>query len=307
MNDFPFEIVDAHHHLWDLKALHYPWLMARGVPRFFGDPTPIQQDYLVEHFLDDAAQIPLAASVHIQVGVNEEQALAETRWLQSVADHTPSRSEHQGFPGAIIGYADLTSPTLASDLAAHAESANFRGVRQIVGRSAKEDAQSGTASLLHNPSWRKGLGQLAEAQLCFDLQLIPEQLPALVTLLRDLPDLKVALCHCGSPWDRSEQGMELWRTGMRELSQLPNVYCKLSGLGMYDHHWSVESIRPIVLETIDLFGPARCMFGSNFPVDKLYSSYNAIWWAFSQITQGFSAAERQRLFAETAQEYYRIK
>lgn len=262
---------------------------------------------MIEDFLDDAAQIPLAASVHIQVGVSEEQALEETRWLQSVADHTPGWSEHRDFPNAIVGYADLTSPTLMRDLALHMESANFRGVRQIVGRSTKEDAESGTASLLDNPRWRAGLEQLARARLSFDLQLIPEQLQRVAALLRQLPDLKVALCHCGSPWDRSKQDMERWRRGMRELSQLPNVYCKLSGLGMYDHHWSVESIRPIVLESIDIFGPECCMFGSNFPVDKLYSSYNAIWWAFSQITQSFSHAERQCLFANTARAFYRIQ
>ena len=93
---------------------------------------------------------------------------------------------------------------------------------------------------------------------------------------------------------------------MTLLSKLPNVHCKISGLGMYDHHWTADSIRPIILETIGIFGPSRCMFGSNFPVDKLYSSYADLWSAFSQITNVFSKSEQRQLFCDTARKFYRI-
>ena len=75
---------------------------------------------------------------------------------------------------------------------------------------------------------------------------------------------------------------------------------------MCDHHWTIDSIRPFVLTIIDTFGPRRCMFGSNFPVDKLYSSYEALFDAFDMITKDFSAAERNELFAGTAERFYRI-
>ena len=98
--------------------------------------------------------------------------------------------------------------------------------------------------------------------------------------------------------------MTMWRSGMRALAANPNVSVKISGLGMLDHDWTADSIRPIVLEAIDIFGPDRAMFASNFPVDKLYTDYPTIFQAFSQITADFTPAERARLFAGTAIEFY---
>ena len=93
---------------------------------------------------------------------------------------------------------------------------------------------------------------------------------------------------------------------MRALAACPNVAVKISGLGMVDHHWTVESIRPFVLETIDLFGTARCLFASNFPVDKLFSDYASAWRAFDSITADFSASERTALFHDNAVRLYRL-
>ncbi|MBV8521620.1 MAG: amidohydrolase family protein, partial [Acetobacteraceae bacterium] len=97
-----------------------------------------------------------------------------------------------------------------------------------------------------------------------------------------------------------------WRDGMRVLAGCPNIAAKISGLGMTDHSWSVESIRPYVLETIDAFGVGRCMFASNFPVDRLYGSYGAIWAAFAETIRGGSEAEKVALFRENAERIYRI-
>ena len=93
---------------------------------------------------------------------------------------------------------------------------------------------------------------------------------------------------------------------MRLLAGLPNVYCKISGLGMFDHDWSVDSVRPIVESCIDIFGAERSMFGSNFPVDKLHASYNRVWGAFEEIAAGLSNADQARLFGNTAREFYRL-
>lgn len=292
-------IIDAHHHLWDLRACHYPWLIARGVTRFFGDPTAIQKDYLVADLRDDAADYELAASVHVQVGAAPGDELKETAWLQKTGDDT-------GLPSAIVAFCELDSPEAPQFLAAQLEFSRLRGVRQIIGRSDEEDAVTGSGELVGNPIWRENLVLLCELGLSFDLQLTPGQVPRVAEALADAADTAVALCHCGSPWDQTKSGIESWRKGLRLLASLPNVYCKISGLGMFDHNWTVDSIRPIVESCIEIFGADRCMFGSNFPVDKLHASYSQVWSAYEEITAGFSAPEQQLLFNDTARKFYRI-
>jgi len=292
-------IVDAHHHLWDLDACHYPWLMARGVARFFGDPTPIQKNYLVPDLRDDAADYELAASVHVQVGVAPGDELKETAWLQETGDDA-------GLPAAIVAFCELDSPEAPKLLAAQLAFSRLRGARQIIGRADEEDAITGSGGLVDDPVWRENLGLLGELGLSFDLQLTPGQVPRVADALAEAPDTDVALCHCGSPWDQTKAGIKSWREGLRLLASLPNVYCKISGLGMFDHDWTVDSIRPIVESCIEIFGSDRAMFGSNFPVDKLHASYSQVWRAYEEITTGLGVQEQQLLFEDTARNFYRI-
>ncbi len=293
------QIIDAHHHLWNLGACSYPWLMAKGVTRFFGDPTPIQQNYLVDDLRADARDYELLGSVHIQVGVADGDELAETRWVQQTADQ-------HGLPSALVAFCDLTNANVSRQLDAHAQAPALRGVRQIVGRSAEEDAVTGSGALLRDPAWAAGLAALCARNLSFDLQLIPGQVARAVDVFAGVPGLKVALCHCGSPWDQSPEGIRGWRRGLRQLAALPDICCKLSGFGMFDHDWTIDSIRPLVESCIEIFGAERCMFGSNFPVDKLHASYAKIWGAYETITAGLSERDRQRLFVGTAREFYRL-
>lgn len=292
-------IVDAHHHLWDLDACHYPWLMARGVTRFFGDPTPIQKNYLVANLRDDASDYRLEASVHVQVGVADGDETRESEWLQGVADA-------ESLPSAIVAFCALDRPDAPEVIEAHRQYSRVRGVRQIVGRSDEEDRKTGSASLPDDPRWREHLALLGELGLSFDLQLTPGQVPRVAEALAEASGTRVALCHCGSPWDQSDAGLASWRRGLELLASLPNVYCKVSGLGMFDHDWTVDSIRPIVESCIDTFGAARTMFGSNFPVDKLHASYSRVWQAYESLTGGLDEAARARLFGDTAREFYRI-
>lgn len=290
------KFIDAHHHLWDLQALNYPWLMAQGEPRFFGDPGPIQKDYLPEDFLVESARYRPQQSVHVQVGVAPDSAQAETQWLQ----------KQRAIPNAIVAYADLSSTDLPSTLEAHLLSDRMRGIRQIIGRHPVEDLQHRSDELLDNRRWQVGLQTLAAMNLSFDLQLIPPQMERTFAVLRQVPQLKVALCHCGSPWDQSERGLQQWREGLRRFAQLPNFYCKVSGLGMFNPSWDVAQLRPLILDVIDIFGPERVMFGSNFPVDKLYRSYEALWQAYEEVTQVFTAGEKRQLYYTTAKSFYRL-
>jgi predicted TIM-barrel fold metal-dependent hydrolase len=292
-------IVDAHHHLWDLDACHYPWLMAKGVTRFFGDPTPIQKNYLVNDFRKDAGEYELDASVHIQVGVAPNDELRETAWLQKTGDDT-------GLPSAIVAFCELDSPEAPKRLDDQLMYSRVKGVRQIIGRSTEEDNLTGSGQLLDNPVWRQNLALLSELGLSFDLQLTPGQVPRVAEVLAHTPATNIALCHCGSPWDQSASGLDSWRDGLRLLASLPNVYCKISGLGMFDHDWTVDSIRPIVESCIDIFGADRSMFGSNFPVDKLHASYSRVWRAYETITRGLGEREQAQLFRSTASKFYRL-
>lgn len=293
------QIIDAHHHLWDLDAVHYPWLMAKGKPRFFGDPAPIQKNYLPEDLRKDAQKFDLIGSVHIQVGAAPGQEVAETLWVQSMAEQT-------GLPSAIVAYCDLESDTLATTLDAHTQASCLRGVRQIVGRAADEDIHSGTGALLSNPNWQRGLIQLAERELSFDLQLVPNQMEAACDVLETVPELDVALCHAGSPWDQSPPGLAQWRAGLQRLAARPRTVCKLSGFGMFNHQWSVEALRPIVDACLEVFGSKRCLFGSNFPVDKLHATYTQLYDAYDALTGHLSAAQRDDVFVNNARRFYRF-
>jgi predicted TIM-barrel fold metal-dependent hydrolase len=273
--------------------------MARGVKRFFGDPTPIQKNYLVADLLADAQDYELAASVHIQVGVAPDDELQETAWLQDISDS-------QGLPTALIPFCDLSDRNASLRLDAQRNYSGVRGVRQIVGRSDEEDATTGSGSLLDDPVWREHLALLGDLELSFDLQMTPGQASRAAEALAIASATQVAICHCGSPWDQTATGLASWRRGMRILAELPNVSCKISGLGMFDHDWTVDSIRPIVESCIEMFGADRCMFGSNFPVDKLHASYQRIWQAFETICSGMSQSDQERLFGGTARDFYRI-
>ena len=286
-------MIDAHHHLWDLSAVQYPWLMARGVERFFGDPTPIQRDYLLDEFRSEAAPLGFTGSVHIQVGADD--GLAEARWVQSVADANPD------WPMKQVVFCDLTAPDLNHQLDAFQRLPTVVGVRQIVGRAPDEDAMTGTNDLLDNPKFGEGLREAGARGLSFDLQLIPELMEKTAKVLEQSPNTKVALCHAGSPHDRSPDGIARWSTQLRHLSRLPHVTCKLSGLGMFDHDWTPESIREIVAICLDQFEANRTMFGSNFPVDSLYSDYNTLAEAYQSLVP---KDDHRRVFGGTAASFY---
>ncbi|TMV09030.1 amidohydrolase [Ruegeria sediminis] len=287
--------VDAHHHLWDLDAVRYPWLMERGAVRFFGDPTPIQRNYLIDEFRSAAEACGIGGSVHIQVGA--EDGWAEAQWVQSVADANPD------WPLAQVAFCDLTADDLEAQLGRYQSLPSLRGVRQIIGRAPGEDARTGTNALLDDPRFLRGLKVLADRQLSFDLQLLPELMAKTASVLAHSPETRVALCHAGSPHDRSPAGLRNWAGELGRLARLPNVVCKLSGLGMFEHNWTRDSIAPIVETCLDAFGANRCMFGSNFPVDSLYSDYAAIVRAQESLVP---AEHHERVFSANAAKFYRM-
>ncbi len=295
-------IIDAHHHLWDLDRHRYPWLAKPVVSPMIGDTAPLCRSYLLEDFLADAAGLELVKSVHLQAEIAPELAVEETRWLQAVADDPESK----GFPHGIVAFADLAAPDVEAVLEAHGAFANMRGIRQILNRHADPAINVAAVDYLNDAAWQRGYARLAAYGYSFDLQLYWPQMADAAALATLHPDIPVILNHTGMPLERDQAGLDGWRSGMRRLAECPNVTVKISGLGMVDNQWTEASIRPFVLDTIEIFGAERCLFASNFPVDKLFSDYATLWRAFDAITADFSDSERSALFHDNAVRVYRL-
>lgn len=297
MVDFP--IIDPHFHLWNLEENYYPWLSDGVKPSAFGDYTKINKTYLLDDYLEDAKNQHVVKAVHLDVGYDPKDPVGETGWLQSIADR-------RGFPHGIVGYADLRTRDVGDLLDAHMQYANFRGIRQSMNYHIDPAKTYLTEPhVSQTPEWRRGFKELSKRNLSFDLQLYYWQVDEFVALARDFPETQIILNHTGMQVDGPDH-FEGWRNAMGRLSIQPNVACKISGLGMGDWNWTTESIRPYVEAAIEAFGVERCMFASNFPVDKLFSSYDAVFEAFNEITRGFGTSERSALFHDNAERFYRL-
>ncbi len=234
-------------------------------------------------------------SVHIQVGAAD--GLAEARWVDQQAQANPD------WPMAQVVYCDLTDPQLASQLDQFQQLNSVRGVRQIIARAAAEDARSGTRQLLRSSAFKEGLQEVGRRGLSFDLQLVPEVMEETAELLQAVPQTPVALCHAGSPQDRSAAGLARWADQLAALAGLQQITCKLSGLGMFEPEWKDSDFRPIIESCLAAFGPQRCMFGSNFPVDSLYSNYARLFAAHQACVPKEAHAS---VFHDTASRFYRL-
>jgi predicted TIM-barrel fold metal-dependent hydrolase len=293
-----FDIVDAHHHLCDYSR-SYPWLEGPAEPfRYHGDDRPLRRDYFIEDFLDDAKGLRLAGSVHIENGAAD--AIWEANWIQNVHDNG-------GLPSVQVAKASLAAPGALSHLERLAAVPSVRGIRDILNwHPNPQYTHTSRPDLITDPGWLRGFSHLAALGLSFDLQVFPAQLDQAARLAANHPDTTIILDHAGMPILRDPASLRDWKAGMEKLAKQPNVVTKISALGTNDHSWTTASIRPIVLDTIDVFGPNRTMFGSNFPVDGLYSSFTALYAAFDEITASMTYDERRQLFANTARRTYGI-
>ena len=283
--------VDTHHHLWDLDTLPYAWLTGDGAPSetdYLGDYAAIRENYLIEDLLADYRPQNVIKSVHIQADFTGPDPTVETRWIQAIADV-------HGFPHGIVAHTDFRSPYVGEELDRHCENPNMRGIRMM-----------GHDHLLDEPDFRRGVAELARRGLSFDLSWEWEHAESGLRLARSFPDTWIILTHTGAPYERSVEYFRHWRSGMKTLAEAPNIAVKISGLGMRDRHWTFDSIRPWILETIDIFGVERCMFGTNWPVDRLYSTFETLLGAYRKVIADFSLREQVRLFSQNAERYYRI-
>lgn len=289
MATLPF--VDTHVHYWDLKDpdLRYVWLEPDWVHPVLGDIDGLKvQRYSADEYIAETRFQNVVKAVHIQAAIGIADPIEETKWLQAQADRV-------GFPHAIVGHCDLAATDASETLARHLEYANVRGVRDF-----------GEGDYLSDPTWRRGYGLLAEHDLVFCIDTVWESMDKVRNLVDEHDGVVMCVDHAGFPRARDDEYFANWKRGMTTLAGAPNVVCKISGLGMCDPNWTVDSLRPWVLACIEIFGVERCFFGTNWPVDSLYSSYGDVVDAYDAITADFTADERTALFSGNAERVFRI-
>jgi predicted TIM-barrel fold metal-dependent hydrolase len=290
--------IDSHHHLWHLEKINYPWLMAKGEIRFFGQADPIRKNYLLPDYQADHKS-NIVKSVHIQVGAVAYDALKETQWINDC--HSESKGH---FPCKAVVAIDMLASDVESQIINHNKYPVTQGVRHIIGKHHQENKK---LPKFIPSKWLKSLSLLSKHKLSFDLQMTEEQYSAVFDVLKQLPDLKVTICHLASPWDQSHDGFNRWKKMMKEFSKLPNCSMKISGFSMFNHGMIVDKFNQYAQEAIEIFGPTRCMFGSNFPVDKLYISYDELLMIWQELLKQYSDDEAQHLRQFSAAKFYQIE
>ena len=298
------KIVDAHHHLWDLnnKNTKYSWLMVKEGEAFFGDYAAIRKSYLLEDYIEDAKNQNIIKSVHVQAEHDDDKPVNETAWLQNLADTQSSK-----LPNAIVAFADFSKNNVSEILDAHQEYKNTRGIRQILSYNKDEPKYShATEDFMKDSSWVENFKHIRNRNLSFDIQIYKHQMEDAVNLANKYNDVLFILNHTGEPCYQSKEYIESWEQNMKKLAKCENVVAKISGLGMFDPNWTIDSTRIFVEKTIQIFGIKRCMFASNFPVDKIFNSFDTYWNSFKEITKNYSENDKNLLFSSNAEKYYRI-
>lgn len=295
------KIIDAHQHFWDLRYNYYPWLCDDPlIPFRYGDYSAIRRSYLLEDYWRDAERFEVVATIHVEAEWDPVDPVGETRWLQDLADQ-------YGLPSAIVAQAWLDRDDVEDVLAAHAEHAAVRGIRHKPNSAASPDTvRLGAPGSMGDFRWRSGYALLEDHGLSFDLQTPHWHLSEAAELAKDFPRIQMILNHTGLPADRTPAGLSAWRSDMETLAAHPNVAVKISGLGQPGIPWTTEGNRDIVLRTIDIFGIERCMFASNFPVDRLVGSYSTIVGGFQHMVAHFCAKDQRSLFHDNALRFYRL-
>jgi predicted TIM-barrel fold metal-dependent hydrolase len=293
-------IVDAHHHLIDLDQVFYPWLSPKPTPpSMSGDTSKIAKPYLIDDYRAEFGSLNVVKSVHVEAGYDPANPVGETEWVQGIADKN-------GFPYAIVAKIEMQKDDAERLMERQKAFKNVCGIRHMLNWHADPSKTYTGENFLDNAKWAANYAKLARHGLSFDFQLYAGQMAQAAKLIADNKRIAVVIDHAGMPVDCAPEDLERWRQGIRTLAAIPHVSMMISGLGMCDHNWTIDSIRPFVLTLIEAFGPKRCMFGSNFPFDKLHSTYENLFNSFDAITKDFSSSERDDMFAGTAERFYRI-
>jgi predicted TIM-barrel fold metal-dependent hydrolase len=289
MAAIPF--IDTHFHLHTLlhPTLRYGWLERDAVHPLLGPIYSIKPpQYDIEDYIAEIRFSNVPKAIHVEAAVGTPDPVDETAWLQEMADR-------HGYPHGIVAEAHLAEPDVEEVLNRHLEYKNVRGIRDF-----------GPGDYLVNPDWQRGFKLLGKYNLVACVDTRPERSAKLAALARMAPEVTICVDHCAFPQERTPGYFEMWRKAMRELAEVPSIHMKVSGLGMRDPRWTVDSIRPWVLSSIEIFGVDRIVFGTNWPVDRMFSSYPDLINAYAEIISGFSKDEQLRMFSTNAERLFRI-
>lgn len=291
-------IIDAHHHIWLQKDL--PWLMGPMQPRIFGPYEPIRRDYLIDEFRRDIEGTGVKKSVYVQANWAKDRFEDEVSWVRRVADES-------GWPHGIVGYVDLMVEDARPQLDRLKSYPLMRGIRMQLHWHTNDMYRFALrADLMKDPVFQRNLGYLADYGWSFDLQVFTGQMQDAAALAAAFPKITFILQHAGMLEDLTPDGRAVWKAGMRKLAAQPNIVSKLSGLGTFIHKNDPAHIAAIVGETLSMFGSARCLFGSNFPIEKLWTDYAQLIGAYRQALESLPAADQANAFWNTASRVYRL-
>ena len=291
-------VIDTHHHIWLRKDIS--WLADPPIPRMFGDYFGLRRDYPVEEWINDVVPQGVTKSVHVTANWGLARALDETRWLQSVADK-------HGFPHGIVCNVDLASPEAEAALEAQKQFPNLRGVRQMLYWDSDPVRQAASRpDYCNDRDFRRGFALLEKHDLHFELQVYAGQAAYAADLVKAFPNVRMILVHAGMLTARTQEAINEWRAALTAMAAFPNLNVKLSGLGMYSLGITVPQVRQVIRDTIQIFGIERTIYGSNFPFEKLFTSYADFLAAYRTVMSEYTEAEQRKVFYDNAVKFYRL-
>lgn len=292
-------IVDAHIHVW--RQADLPWLSGPMRPRIFGPYEPLRRDYLLEEYLSDVAGTGVERAVYVQANWDPARFLDEVDW---VADE----AKRVGFPLAITAFADLTVEDAGPALDALARRPEVRAIRQqLHWHENSEWRFAPRPDLAADPRLVANVGKLARYGFAFELQVFAGQVESALGLVRACPEVTFVLVHALMREEETPQGVVRWRAALARFAREPNVVAKLSGLGTFVRRLDPALVAEIVQTTVDLFGPERCLFGSNFPIEKLWTDYRSLVEVHRAALAVLEEPVRRAVLGETARRVYRLE
>jgi predicted TIM-barrel fold metal-dependent hydrolase len=289
MAKLPF--VDTHVHFYDFSRddLRWAWLEPDFIHPVLGNIDGIKaRRFVAEEYIAETRFANVSKIVHVQAALGSPDPVKETEWLQEMADRT-------GFPQGIVAECHLADDDYAEVLERHSQFANMRGVRDF-----------GTGDYLIDPSWQRGYRELAKYGWVCCLDSDPDHYHQAAELARAVPGATMCIDHAGFPRKRDDEYFAHWKAELAKVAACENAVIKISGLGMCDPNWTVESWRPWVSSCIELFGVERSFFGTNWPVDRLFSSFTDVIDAYEELISGYSESEQVALFSGNAERIFKI-
>jgi len=302
MDSSDIQILDCHQHFIDARRLHYPVFAQRsaGFEALVGDYSALPRVYLLEDYERDCGALNVAGTVWAEF--ISDNPVSEVQWAEELVQASDR-------PTGMIARVEFQSPDLDRTLDSYAMMHHVRCVRQHLGWHPTNASLrfASRPDLLSDAAWRRGLESLRHRNLVCEFEIFASQLPDLAAVAAAYPDLQFVLPVMGWPIDLTNDGQAAWKRSLAKVGECPNVAVKIFALEcIFGLSWTVPQVRPWILQTIDIFGPSRCMFASHMPICKLACSIEQLYAAYIEVIRDFSMSEKRQLLHDTATEVYRL-